>query len=564
MLIRSKENTFTARFHDADESVFLKGITLLEILEFARPPDIENIVLAKVNNRVVNLRSTLEEDCLIEWVSLGTAEAEKAYRQSVVLVFLRAAQEMFPNQRFQLASLFGDAMIWAVRGKRSIHQSMIKKIRSRMNEIIQRDEVLEPVVWLRNQAMEFFHKMGDRSPLIIENEETARLTIYQCGTTQAYLDYPTFSSTTHLDKFLLERYRSGMILSFSGSSSKNAYRNSTFKRRLRVSQEFNVWRQLVGVRDIASLNDALRSKKADDLIQVSDGIHAQKIDEIARLIQQKRNRYRVIILLGAAGSGHSAIAHHLAIQLRILGLLPVQLSMKDYYLQKDDHPVETDQPKRNDFPCVLDLSHMNDNIRRLIKGETVQLPEINEETQKRVLGPGCILGPKQPIIVVGCNDQFEKIAPKIARINKMYIYVEPFTQLRITSAMRVHPRDIRLLRQLTYRLRFLGLTLENALTLQASMHSDYPQCENMLENCDVIFNTSLVYELGVFRSILLPLLESCPESCNVYPEVQRLIDLMRNVHPVSPHSVPSCSIMREFIGSTRWDASRDLAPKLTN
>ena len=169
MLIRSKENTFTARFTGGEESVFLKGITLIEILEYTRPTDSETIILAKVNNRVCNIREQVDEDCLIEWIHLQSIEGIRSYNATLCLVLIRVIHELYPDNKIRVEQSLANGLFCTFRDGKRIGRRKVKKIKNRMGEIIQNDESIQPVTLLRNQALALFDDIGERPILFLEN-----------------------------------------------------------------------------------------------------------------------------------------------------------------------------------------------------------------------------------------------------------------------------------------------------------------------------------------------------------------------------------------------------------
>ncbi len=555
MLIRSKENTFTALLQGGDESVFLKGISLLEILEYIRPTKPETIVLARVNNRIYNLRECVEDDCSIEWVRLHALDGIRSYQKTLCMILIRAVGELYPDAKFRIEQPLVNGLIFQTRDWNRIGRRMIKKIKNRMMEIIQNDEPIEPNEVLRNQAMAFFDEMEQRPILFLENQELARITLYQSGKFEDYFGYPLFHSTGYLKYFDVRFSPRGLILVFPDLRHGNLLPNPEQRKRLfGIIDEHNQWKKIIGFQDVGDVNDALGGENSSDLIQVAEGIHEKRITSIAEAIIWRAKRLRIVFVLGPSSSGRSILTQRLGIHLRVNGHHPILLSMDDYYLD-DDHSAESHiEELKSEFSHVLDTSHLNNDINRLLRGEKVQLPRYDIKEKKRVLDPPCRLGPQQTILIHGNHTLYNDVARRFKKNEKLTIYIDALTSMNITDHLAVEVSDIGLLRNLIRDYFIWNLTVDDSLTQWRPFYVE--ERENIfpyLEKCDIVFNTSLFFELGVLRYMAEPILEAVKSNQPSYPEAQRLLQLLLCFSLVSRNEVPSNSILREFIGSIRFD-----------
>jgi len=556
MLIRSKENTFTARFAGGDESVFLKGIALLEILEFIRPPNPDTIVLAKVNNRVCNLHESEEDNCSIEWIHLEALEAIRSYQKTLCFVFLRAVQELYPDCKIRVEQFLVNGLYWKSCGGRRIGRRMVNKIKTRMQEIIRNDESIQPVTLLRNQAMAFFDEVKQRPILFLENQERARISLYQSGKFEDYLGYPLFHSTGYLRCFDLQYRSQGMLLIFP--ESHNLDRLSPHGRQetlFKVYDEYNRWKEIIGFQEVGDVNDAVGEETISDMIQLAEGIHEKKIAAIADMVIRRRKRLRIVLVVGPSSSGRDVFTQRLGMHLRVNGFKPIIISVKDYFLDDEQFPEEMVDDFKSESSRIFDASHLNDDLKRLLRGEKVQLPRYDTEKEKRILSPPCRLGPQQTIFVQGSRNLFDQTVTEIARNAKLYVYIDVLTHLNITNHLRIDPGDVGVLRCLIRHHYFRNLSVEDTIT-------HWPQvCDEkdekiyfLLKESNIIFNSFLFYEPCVLRVMGKPILAAVKPEHPSYPEAQRLLQLLLCFSPVSSYNVPSNSILREYIGSTRFDS----------
>ena len=556
MLIRSKENTFTVRFSDGEESVFLKGISLLEILEFVRPPEVETIVLAKVNNRIRNLRECIDNDCSIEWIPLQSAEGYQSYVQTLSFIFLRAMRELYPKQKICIKHKTANGLYWVFCDGKRMTRRLVKKIRNQMDEIIQKDESIQPEILLRNQAIVFFQEHSERPFWSLESKDQSRITVYQSGNYENYPVYPLFHSSGYLKTFEVRRSGYGILLRFPESHETQRIPPLVRQKKLlRVYEEQDRNKKILNIREAEDVNDAIADDRSSDLISIAEGQHERKIRDIAENLIYNRKRYRTVLIAGPSASGKATVARRLEIALRVNGIESVVLHLDDYLLDSEDASTEESSAAGSVFTSVVDTSHLNHDVKRLLKGDEVEIPYYNPVERKRIIGPRCKLKSHQPILIEGCYDLFNRVAQGIPRRKKYYIYVDGLTQLNVMSHLKIDTRDVSLLRLLLRNLYFYNIPAATTIEQWNSVnYNEKWRIFPLLEKSDVLINSSLVYELGVLRVKAVPVLETVSQNHPGFPEARRLLQILSYFSPIRPHNVPSHSVLREFIGDSRFDA----------
>ena len=559
MLIRSKENTFTARFIGGEESVFLKGITLLEILEYIRLPNPETIVLAKLNNRIFNLREAVEEDCLIEWVPLQSREGLQSYQQTLMLVLFRAFHELYPQQKLNIGYTTFNGIHVELLGSMRVSRRMLKKLRAQMEEIIQNDEPIEPVNLLRNQALVYFKEQNERSPYPLENQDQSKITLYRSGEVEDYLGYPPFHSTRYVKTFDILYQRPGFILRFPESQEVNQLTPAMKQDKLfRVYGEYTRCKRILDIQDVSGVNDTVRNGYALDMVQVAEGLHEKEIVRIADKLLRKRKRLRLVLVVGPSASGRAALTRRLEIHLRVNGMKPVVLSLDDYVLDTENAIDDTTDDFESAYSKVVDASHLNHVVDNLLAGKRVQIPQYDPRQKKRIPGPTKILERHQPILIEGGYDLFHRIGRKIPKSRRFHIYVDALTPLRVTRHCRVDAGDIGLIRRLIRNHYLRGISVADTIMFWPSVvHKDNKEVAPLLQKSDVVFNSSLVYELCVLRTKGESILRAVPDDHPSFPEAQRLLKVLSFFAPIPLYTVPSHSLLREFMGETRFDRRRD-------
>ncbi len=551
MLIRTKENTFSARFQDGKVHSFIKGTTLLEIVDFDRPPEIRNIVLAKANNQIRSLHARIDENCRIEWLTVRTLEGVRAYQQTLCLVLIKAVQELYPKNRLLIDHSLGKGLYCEFKNGRSTNPFMINRIQKRMRQIIRNDESIQPVEMTRTAFAAYLSKRAGGLP----GEEQTRITLYRCGNATEYLGYPLFPSTGKLEAFGLRAWLPGMILRFPEETDTGRLPAFTKPKNLfRVFSETKKWENILHIENTVDINGAAESGALSDLMKIAEGFHEKKIAAIADAITRKSRKLRVVLIAGPSSSGKTTFAKRLSIQLRVNGLVPLALSADDYFLDNDKLP--RDAQGNPDFESLraLDIPRFNTDLLALMQGKRVRLPRFDFKTGKSIPGPWVQIGKKAPILIEGLHALNDALTLLIPSRNKFKLYVSALTQLNISDSLRVSTSDVRLIRRLVrdslFRNHSASFTLGHWQQVRAG---EGKYIFPFQETADVIFNSSLMYELSVLRGFVQPLLEKVPGNSPVYPEARRMLEFLYFFKPTPPAEVLSNSILREFIGGSSFE-----------
>jgi len=554
MILRIRENTFTAQFSGGNESVFLKGTTLLDILKHHRPPEKETVVLAKVNQRLCSLQQSIDEDCTIEWVPTPSLEGTRAYQQTLCLILIRAVLELYPHQKLLIDHSLGKGLFCRLQHKRAISLWTVKKIKKRMMEIIQSNESIQPVTLSREQAAERFRLNGEKDTLLLGNQEQFRFTFYQSGGVLDFFDHPLLSSTNRVQTFDLRPWPPGMILNFIETSSQNLPPFIKQKKLFRVFHEYGRWESILKIQKAADINEASESGEILDLVKIAEGLHEKKIAHIADTITKKKKIIRIVLISGPSSSGKTTFTKRLGIQLRVNGLKPLMISLDDYFLNREQTPRTANGDYNYESPEAIDILQLNRDLQSLLAGETVPLPHYDFKLGKRLPGATRHLESHQPILIEGIHGLNDQITPSISRNNKLKIYISALTQLNITDHTRVPTSDVRLLRRLIRDYQFRNYSPEHTIERWPLVRlGEEKNIFPFQEEADIMFNSSLIYELPVLREMVKPLLERVPPTHAAFFEAQRLILLLLFFLPLSPNEVPSNSILREFIGRSSFD-----------
>lgn len=554
MGVQTKQNTFQVQFDDGKKSNFLVGTDLIEILEYNSPPDKSSIVLALVNKRTTDLQHKPNKDCTLSWLSIDSIEANRSYQQTLCLILIRAVQELYPEKRLLIDHSLGKGLYCEFRGNNRLNKRMVNCIKKKMEQLIQEDHPIEPMRMPVEKALLKIGKQGEKPIWFLGTKEQNYLILYRCGVTIDYLGYPLFPSTGIIQGFDLKYWSPGMILIPPENSVLNQIPEFISQKKLfTVFHEYGQWEKIIGIEKASDINEAIASHTIEDLIKIAEGLHEKKIAFIADRLTHKRKDFRLALIAGPSSSGKTTFVKRLAIQLRVNGFHPLSISLDDYFLNRDQTP--KDEEGNYDFESInaIDIIRFNMDMNELMEGKEVQLPRFDFEHGQSFPGPVVKIENNQPILVEGLHCMNDTLTTEIAPQTKMKIYVSALTQLNITDHLRVPTSDVRLLRRLIRDYQYRGyspsFTLEQWRRVRKG-EEDY--IFPFQEQADIIFNTALFYELSILRVYSKPLLHKIVEDDPLFPEAQRILQLLLSFMPISPKQVPLNSILREFIGGSSF------------
>ncbi|NLU35490.1 MAG: nucleoside kinase [Clostridiales bacterium] len=534
-----------------------KGTTLLELFSCNMDTEEPLVVAAKVNNRMRELTYPLMEDCRVEPVDLSMKDGERIYSRSLVLVFLRACRELFPDCTVTVEHSFGGGIYCEVHGCVALSPLVVERIEERMRAIINMDEPIEKKEVSIEEANRIFRQMGldDKVELMkYRREET--ISLYKCGNVIDYLYGYMVPSTGYLKKFGLKFYLPGVILQYPKHDDPTKVQ--PFQDNPKLFTVFRLaekWSETLGIRNVADLNKCIEEGRGPDLIRISEAYQEKQIGAIADRIAQHADAVRIILIAGPSSSGKTTFAQRLRVQLMVNGLHPVPISMDNYYLDRDQIPLDENGEQDLESIKALDLKLFNEHMTQLIQGQEVEIPQYNFLTGKREYRGNMIkLSEDQPVIVEGIHGLNEKLTEMIPAENKYKIYISALTQLNVDDHNRIPTTDVRLIRRMVRDYHFRGAPIEETLAMWPFVRrGEEKNIFPFQESADIMFNSALLYELAVLKPYILPLLEEISEDHEFFPEVNRLKNFLKYFLTLESKYVPNNSILREFIGGSTFE-----------
>jgi uridine kinase len=530
------------------------GQTIIDILSKSPHKGGYPAIAAVVNNRLVGLYHDLKTTSDIRTLDLTSREGTEVYRRTASLVFFAALREANKNAKVEVGQSIGNGYFMDIADAH-ITDKLISSIEEKMLELVKKDLRLRPAWIPIEDAIDFFRKAGrpDRVRLLQQMRKSEAQVVH-VGDYMGYVYGPVAYRTGLIDRFRLHKYHHGIVLEFPANDGSFIGSIAETPKLFDAYIETRKWNELIGVENVAQLNEHCITGEVSDLIKVAEALHEKKIAAIADGIHRNRE-IRVIFIAGPSASGKTTFTKRLAIQLRVNGIEPVAISIDNYYLDRASTPRHSDGSLDFETLDAIDLKLFNRHVRELLAGKEVESPVyIFTEGKRHPLKKRRMkLGQNQVLITEGLHGLNEKLSSEIPKKSKFKIYVSALTQLCIDDHNRILTSDVRLLRRLVRDRLFRGASAAETLAMWPKVRGG----ENVYifpfqDEADVMFNSTLVYEPALLKPFAERFLMEVPSHDPSFVEMLRLSRFMDLLIPILPQEVPQTSILREFIGGSAF------------
>ncbi|PAB60752.1 nucleoside kinase [Anaeromicrobium sediminis] len=530
-----------------------EGTKILDIMEDLKPKKESVIVAAKIENELRELNYRLKESCELKFLDLTDSDGYRIYRRSLSFVFIRAAKEILSGARISVEHSLSKGLYCEIHYKRPISEDDVTRIEERMKEIVDEGVDIKKDRVPLNKAKDIFKNLGMESKTkLFEFQDRTELNIYTCGWLQDYFYGYMVPNTSYLKNFQLRFYEPGVIIRYPQKENPNEIPEFTEQKKLSsIFRESEKWGEILEVAYIANLNTHIKDNTYPELIRVAEGLHEKKTVEIADMIKEQNKR--IVLIAGPSSSGKTTFSKRLSIQLKVNGLRPIELSVDDYFVNREDTPL--DENGEYDFEAVeaVDLKLFNEHLNKLVKGEKVEIPTFNFKTGKREYrGKFMQIDEDQIIIIEGIHGLNNKLTEAISDDKKFKIYISALTQLNIDGHNRIPTTDTRLIRRIVRDSKYRGHSAKTTLGLWKSVRRG--EKRNIFpyqEEADVMFNSALFYELAVLKKYAEPLLKEITKDDKEFLEAKRLLKFLHYFLSIERDEViPQTSILKEFVGGS--------------
>lgn len=536
-----------------------KGMTfynlILENYEDTDKDKIKEVAICKLNGKYYELTEVIKEDGNIELIGFDTELGIKIYTRTLQFIFIKVALELFPQAKITIQHAISKAVYGEIHKEIPLNEEDINKIEIRMQEIINKDVPIKSIVTSKEEAIEIFksYKMEDKVKLL-KYYDIRDVHLYELEGRYDYFYGPMAYSTGVIRTFNLFNYESGFIL--QRPLRKKLYELPKFREQkslTKIFMETERWLTILGIEDVGTLNEKVLNNELRNVIMVSEGLHEKKIANIADEIFNKRN-VKVILIAGPSSSGKTTFANRLSIQLRVNGLIPIPLSLDNYFVNRIDTPKDENGDYDYESINALDLKLLNDNLERLMKGEEVEVPIYNFKTGEKEWKDCRVKLPENGVLILeGIHGLNPNLISNGLNKNVFKIYISALTQLNIDNHNRISTTDVRKVRRIVRDSLSRGYGAEDTLKMWKSIKNG--EKNNIFvyeEQADVTFNSTLVYELGVLKPYALKELAKITEESSAYSEAIRLKSFLSFFKTIDIEEVPKNSLLREFIGGSAF------------
>ena len=513
-------------------------------------------ISARVNNKVEGMHFRVYKPKDIEFLDLHDSSALRIYTRSLFFVLNKAAHDLWPDCTVVIDIPVSNGYYIDLRLDRLVTPDDVHALRQRMQEIIDADLPIHRHETTTEDAIRMFTESRSFSKVkLLEGSGSLYTTYYDID---GYVDYyygALLTSTGKIHLFGLEYYFDGLLLRLP--SQQNPAQLGAFIRQdkmFEIFQEHHQWQNILGMRTVGDLNQAIKHGKTNALIQIGEALQEKKISQIADQIAN-RPGIKMVLIAGPSSSGKTTTCKRLSVQLAINGIRPIGISLDDYFLDREQTPIDENGDFDFEHLHALNIPLLNEQLNALFQGQEVELPRYNFQTGKSEWsGKKLQLKGKEVLVVEGIHALNPELTAQIPDEQKFRVYASALTTILLDNHNYIPTTDNRLLRRIIRDHKYRGVSAQETIRRWPSVRNG----ENRWifpyqENADAMFNSAMLFELAVIKQEAEPLLEQVPENCVEYAEAYRLKKFLRYIRPISEDQIPPTSLLREFLGGSSFE-----------
>lgn len=547
LLIRCKNNKKVLKVN--------VGSTLSEVFSASELKMDHGPVCARVNNKVQGMHYRLYNDKDVEFLDMRSGSGSRTYTRTLFFICCKAINDLYGNVEVRIDIPVSKGYYVHVKLGRDITADDVARIRCRMQEIIDADTPIRRRMVTAEEAIRLFSEKGDMSKVKLLKGQGKLYTVYY--QIDDFIDYfygALLTSTSEVYLFDLVAYSDGMLLRVPSREDPGQLCPMPRQQKMfDVFKEHHEWQNIIGLRTVGDLNDAVDKGFATDIINVNEALQEKKIARIADQIAA-RHDVKLVLLAGPSSSGKTTTCKRLSIQLLTCGLKPLQISLDDYFIDRDKTPLDANGEYDYESIHALNIALINEQFNALFKGEEIELPRYNFQAGKsEKSGKRLKLGPNDIVVVEGIHALNPELTAQIPEQQKFRVYVSALTTILLDEHNYIPTTDNRLLRRIIRDNKYRGVSAQESIHRWPSVRAGEERwIFPYQENADAMFNSAMLYELAVIKQQAEPLLEQVPENCEEYAEAHRLLKFLRYFHAISYRQLAPTSLLREFLGGSSF------------
>ena len=531
------------------------GSTLFDVFSSFDLKMTHGPVSARVNNKVEGMHYRVYNSKDVEFLDMTSASGSRAYTRTLFFVLCKAVQDIYPNTDVVIDIPVSNGFYVDIRLGRPVVDEDVNILRRRMQEIIDSKMPIRRFTVPTEEAIALFQEKGDVEKVkLLRTSGSIYTTYYKIG---EYVDYyygTLLTNTSQLYLFGLEKYYDGMLLRIPSVSNPDVLGEMTRQDKMfDIFKEHHRWQEILGIRTVGDFNQAIDVGHTTDIINISEALQEKKLAKIAEEIAS-RERVKLVLLAGPSSSGKTTSCKRLSIQLAVNGLKPLQISLDDYFVDRDKTP--KDENGDFDFESIyaLNLDLLNEQFNALFRGEEVELPKYDFPSGKSVKsGKKLKLEPNNVLVVEGIHALNPELTAHVPEEQIFRVYASALTTILLDNHNYIPTTDNRLLRRIIRDYKYRGVSAQETIRRWPSVRSG----ENkwifpFQENADAMLNTAMLYELSVLKMQAEPLLQQVPENCEEFAEAYRLLKFLKYFKGIPYNNLPPTSLLREFLGGSSF------------
>ena len=531
------------------------GSTLFDVFSSFDLKMTHGPVSARVNNKVEGMHYRVYNSKDVEFLDMTTASGSRAYTRTLFFVLCKAVQDIYPATDVVIDIPVSNGFYVDIRLGRPVVDEDVNIIRRRMQEIIDARMPIRRFTVPTEDAITLFQEKGDVEKVkLLKTSGSIYTTYYKIG---EYVDYyygTLLTNTSQLYLFGLEKYYDGMLLRIPSLKNPDELGEMTRQDKMfDIFKEHHRWQEILGIRTVGDFNQAIDAGHATDIINISEALQEKKLAKIAEEIAS-REGVKLVLLAGPSSSGKTTSCKRLSIQLAVNGLKPLQISLDDYFVDRDKTP--KDENGDFDFESIyaLNLDLLNEQFNALFRGEEVELPKYDFPSGKSVKsGKKLKLEPNNVLVVEGIHALNPELTAHVPEEQIFRVYASALTTILLDNHNYIPTTDNRLLRRIIRDYKYRGVSAQETIRRWPSVRSG----ENkwifpFQENADAMLNTAMLYELSVLKMQAEPLLQQVPENCEEFAEAYRLLKFLKYFKGIPYNNLPPTSLLREFLGGSSF------------
>ena len=534
-----------------------KGASLSEVIKEFGVKMKNPILGALVNNVLEELTFLVFHPISVRFIDITHPEGMRMYSRSLSFILYKAIDELFPDSHLRIDHAISKGIYCKIYiPEHSLALQDVADIKQRMQEIVDADL---PFIHMEEETEEVIrlfesHGLTDKINLLKHRGRNFSSYYKLDGHIDAFYGYMV-PSTGYIKVFDLNKYFNGILLQVPQTHNPKQVEPLVIQNKLfEIFQEFSQWIKILDVPNISDLNNSCSNGKSEVLIKVAEALHEKKIGQIADIIRSKNDLVKIILISGPSSSGKTTFAKRLAIHLIVNGMKPLNLSLDNYFVDRDKTPL--DENGNHDYEAVeaLDISLFNENLLALLNGEKIEIPKFSFETGNRYYdGETVHMQPENVLIIEGIHGLNPQLTNSIPAEAKFKIYVSALAAINIDDHNRISTTDNRLVRRIVRDYRYRKYSARETISRWPSVRQgEEKHIFPFQEEADIMFNSALLYELAVLKPFAEPILLEVQPNQPEYSEATRLLSFFRYLKPLQPTQIPPTSILREFLGGSSF------------